>query len=112
MSTFQSRVGRADSGPFWLKRSVTSSLAFFLGPICFWTSLILALIWVAEYAAAKRRLQVSTHGRLVLLEARLTPAMVLEHGDHVVDIFDSGKTLALALPDLFRIAAALSNCSS
>jgi len=30
---------------------VTSSFAFFLGPICFWTSLILALSWVAAYAA-------------------------------------------------------------
>jgi len=38
--------------------------------------------------------------------------MVLEHGDHVVDIFDSGEALALALPDLLGVAAALGNCDS
>lgn len=43
---------------------------------------------------------------------RLTLAMVLEHGDHVVDIFDSGEALALALPDLLGVAAALGDCNS
>jgi hypothetical protein len=38
--------------------------------------------------------------------------MVLEHGDHIVDIFDSGKALALALPDLLGVAAALGDCDS
>lgn len=38
--------------------------------------------------------------------------MVLEHGDHVVDIFDSGEALALALPDLLGVAAALGDCNS
>ena len=33
---------------------MTSSFAFFLGPICFWTSLILALSWVAAYAAGSQ----------------------------------------------------------
>ena len=37
--------------------------------------------------------------------------MVLEHGDHVVDIFNSGEALALALPDCLRVAAALGDCN-
>ena len=72
---------------------------------------MLALSWVAAYAAAKRKSHVSV--RLASLDGpRPTLAMVLEHGDHVIDIFDSGEALALALPDLLGVAAALGNCDS
>lgn len=101
----------ADSEPFCFNRSVTSSLAFFLGPICFWTPLMLALSWVAAYAAAREEPHVSARSA-GLDGPRLTLAMVLEHGDHVVDIFDSGEALALALPDLLGVAAALGDCNS
>ena len=50
--------------------------------------------------------------RSVWTKPRLTPAMVLEHGDHVVDIFNSGEALALALPDCLRVAAALGDYNS
>jgi hypothetical protein len=37
--------------------------------------------------------------------------VVLEHGNHLVDDFHGSMALALALPDLLRVAAALDNCS-
>ena len=40
-----------------------------------------------------------------------TPAVVLEHGDDLVDDFYGGIALALALPDLLRVATTLGDCS-
>jgi len=39
------------SSAFFAKNSSAFSFAFFFAPICFCTSLILVLIWVAEYCA-------------------------------------------------------------
>lgn len=50
--------------------------------------------------------------RVRALGARLTLAMVLPHGNHLIDNLNWGKSFALALLDQFRVAAALGNCST
>jgi len=49
-------------------------------------------------------------GQRVDIGLLLTLAVVLEHGDHLIDILDRSKAFALALPDLFRVATALGDC--
>ena len=43
------------------------------------------------------------------MNPRLTLAVILPHGDHLIDDFHGSKALALTLPDLFRVTAALGN---
>lgn len=44
-------------------------------------------------------------------QAAHTLAVILPESNDLVDDLDGSKALALAFPDLFGVAAALSNCS-